>query len=87
VLRKDIEAIDDEAGHYIVDLIGCAIVNEEGQALGVVNDVLQHTAQDLYEVKGLDGKLFYIPVVDAFVKEIDIAAKRITVQMIEGLMP
>ncbi|MDK2867418.1 MAG: rRNA processing protein RimM [Clostridiales bacterium] len=87
VYRKDVEAIDDEDGHYIVDLIGCEIKTTEGNVIGVVNDVLQHTAQDLYEVKGNDGALFYIPVVDAFVKEIDIAAKCIVVQMIEGLMP
>ncbi|MBS7527471.1 16S rRNA processing protein RimM [Fusibacter paucivorans] len=87
VFRKDVEAIDDEDGHYIVDLIGCEIKTTDGEVIGVVNDVLQHTAQDLYEVKGHDGALFYIPVVDAFVKDIDVAGKCITVQMIEGLMP
>jgi len=86
VYRADVEAIDDEEGHYIVDLIGCEIIDEQNNVLGILNDVLQNTAQDLYEVKQPNGNVFLIPVVDAFVKSIDIEHKKIYVQMIEGLL-
>lgn len=78
---------DDSEGHYIVDLVGCEIVDESNVAIGKLEDVLQNSAQDLYVIKRYDnGKLFYLPVVDAFVKSIDIEAKRIVVSLIEGLL-
>ena len=87
IYRKDIEALDaDEEGHYVVDLIGCDIVDIDGSLVGVLKDVLQHTAQDLYEVTLPSGDVFYIPVVDAFVKNIDLEKRQITVKMIEGLI-
>lgn len=85
VYREDVE--DDSEGHYIVDLIGCMIIDEAGRELGTLTDVLQNTAQDVYSVKAKDtGLIFYIPVVDEFVKEIDIEKKIIRVQLIEGLI-
>ncbi len=83
--RKDVE--DDSEGHYIVDLIGCEIFDDQGVFVGHLKDVLQTSAQDLYEIKkASDGKMFYLPVVDAFVKNIDIKNKKITVHLIEGIM-
>lgn len=86
IARED--APDDGEGHYIVDLIGCEIVDEKGEVLGHLVDVLQNSAQDLYEVKKVtDHQKFYIPVVDAFVKHIDVKSKKIVVHLIEGMMP
>lgn len=85
VYREDIE--DDSDGHYIVDLIGCLVVNEDGHKIGELLDVLQNTAQDLYMIKKFeDSKIFYLPVVDEFVKNIDIKNKVITIKLIEGLI-
>lgn len=83
--RKDVE--DDGEGHYVVDLIGCEIFDEDGEFIGHLKDVLQNTAQDLYEIKKVsDGQVFYLPVVDAFVKSIDIKSKKIVVHLIDGIM-
>lgn len=81
------DADDGSEGHYIVDLVGCDIYDDQGEYLGKLMDVLQNTAQDLYEIKrAVDGKLFYLPVVDEFVKHIDIHAKKIVVHLIEGMI-
>ena len=83
--RKDVE--DDGDGHYIVDLIGCEIFDDEGEFVGHLMDVLQNSAQDLYEIRrASDGKVFYLPVVDAFIKHIDINAKKIIVHLIDGII-
>lgn len=83
--RADVE--DDSEGHYIVDLIGSEIIDDQGVLIGHLKDVLQNTAQDLYEiVKVSDGQKFYLPVVDAFVKHIDINHKKIIVHLIDGIM-
>lgn len=84
IYRDDAE--DDGEGHYIVDLIGCTILDENGNKVGILEDVLQNTAQDLYVIKQTGGKVFYLPVVDEFVKHIDIDKKEIVVHIIEGLI-
>lgn len=69
---------------WAIDLVGCRVFNLEGEALGVVADIGTNGAQDLlmidYELEG--GKLghFMIPnVKDVYVREIDVAAKRVVV--------
>jgi len=83
--RKDVK--DDGEGHYVVDLIGCEIFDDQGEFIGHLKDVLQTSAQDLYEIKkASDGKVFLLPVVDEFVKNIDIKSKKIVVHLIDGIM-
>lgn len=64
------------------DLIGLAVVTEEGESLGVVNDVQTFPAHDTLIV----GELM-IPVVKAFVKLVDLEARRLTVRLIPGMRP
>jgi 16S rRNA processing protein RimM len=85
IAREDVE--DDGEGHYIVDLIGCEVYDQNDALIGILKDVLQNTAQDIYEIKRKDnGKMLYVPVVDAFVKAIDVDRKRIDVHLIEGMI-
>lgn len=84
----DRDEVDDGGdGHYIVDLIGCEIFDENGLLIGELVDVLQNTSQDLYQIRRVDnGADFYLPVVDEFVRDIDLESRKITVHLIEGLM-
>lgn len=54
--------------------------------LGEVTDVIQNTAQDLFEVRMESGKKVLIPRVDAYVKDIDEEKRVITVRLQEGLL-
>ena len=74
-----------EGQFYIRDLIGMEVEEKGGSFHGVVTDVLQNTAQDIFEVKRDDGKTVLIPKVDAFVQKIDGKERLITVTLIEGL--
>jgi 16S rRNA processing protein RimM len=64
--------------YYWVDLIGCAVVNREGTALGTVADLLDTGAHSVLRVvHGDDERL--IPFVAAHVDGVDLPARRITV--------
>ena len=63
-----------------------AVREENGTFLGEVTDVIQNTAQDIFEVKKQGGKKVLIPKVDEFVLNIDIEKKEILVRLIDGLM-
>lgn len=77
--RKDFpELADDEL--WAADFIGCTVVTKEGEALGRVASLESNGVQDLLAVDpGAGRKPFLIPVVEAYVLEIDVREKRITV--------
>lgn len=75
-----------EAGEYYVrDLIGMTVI-EDGTVLGKVTNVLQNTAQDVFEVERENGRQLLIPRVDAFVLDIDLDTREIKVKLPEGLL-
>ncbi len=74
-----------EGVHYIVDLIGLKVVSEDGVEIGVISDVFNTGANDIYDVKREGKKNLLLPVIDDVVKEIDIDGGTVTVHLMEGL--
>ncbi len=72
-----------EDEHLIIDLIGLDVYSN-GEKIGILKDILTHTAQDIYVVKTNDREIL-VPAVDEFIKEINIEERRITIELIEGL--
>lgn len=75
-----------EGTYYIRDLIGMKILDEKGQPLGTLNNVLQNSAQDLYEIRLEEGRKILLPVVREFVLDVDPEQKTIRVRLPEGLL-
>lgn len=74
-----------ENRYYIVDLKGCKVFLEDGSAVGIVTHVYQG-AHDLLEIEQPDGNEVLIPMVDQFIKKVDIPNKTILLSPIEGLL-
>jgi 16S rRNA processing protein RimM len=87
VSRRDFPKLADENEFYWVDLIGLAVENEAGEALGHVADMIDNGAHSIMRVEypasanegapKLGERL--IPFVGAYVKTVDQAAKKIVV--------
>lgn len=76
----------DEGEVFLHDLIGLAVVTDEGDEVGTVTDVLTGGAQPLLVVKR-DGKPdALVPDVDEIVTDVDLDAERITIRPPEGLL-
>jgi 16S rRNA processing protein RimM len=72
----------DEGEFYHADLIGLAAVDPEGCPLGEVVAVLNYGAGDLLEVRLAEsGKTELVAFTDAFVPEVDLAARRVVVRL------
>ncbi len=67
-----------EGRFFIVDLLGSKVVDRNQKELGVLKEVLQPGANDVFVVK-TNGEDLLIPVVAAFVDDIDAKNKLITV--------
>ena len=76
----------EEGVFYVRDLISMNVITENGEKIGEVNDVIQNTAQDIFEVRTQDDKLVLIPKVDQFVINIDRDTRTVTVRLIEGIL-
>lgn len=74
-----------EGMNYIVDLIGLEVYNEENEKIGVIADVFNTGANDIYDVKRDGKKNLLLPVIDECVKEVDIENGRVVVNVMEGL--
>ena len=74
-----------ENSYYIVDLIDCSVVTDEGEILGKVDDVFSTGSNDVYVVKDELGKQILLPAIKEVIKKIDIPNKKITVKLMEGL--
>ena len=85
ISRQDAAPLSENS-YYIVDLIGCEVVTEEGENLGIVDDVFPTGSNDVYVVKNELGKQILLPAIGEVVKEVDIPNKKITVKLMEGLL-
>jgi len=62
--------------YFVADLVGLKVVCE-GETLGVVEDVLQYGAADVFDIRG--DKQYLVPFLKALVLGIDIEAGTMTV--------
>ncbi|MFC3797832.1 ribosome maturation factor RimM [Cohnella sp. GCM10012308] len=79
-----VELEEDE--YYLSDIVGCAVFTEEGEELGFVKEILSPGANDVWVVKRLKGGDLLLPYIDEVVKEVDVAARRVKVHLMEGLL-
>ncbi len=85
-IREENLRVLPEDTFYIRDLIGCEVEDEKRGRIGVVVNVIQNVAQDIYEVESDDKKVVMIPAVSEFIKKVDIENRKITVCLIEGFI-
>ena len=70
--------------YFIYEVLGMQCYKSDGELVGEVKDVLRTGANDVYVVEGADG-IHLVPGVKAVVKEIDVAARRMVVDWIDGM--
>ena len=81
--RDDLEL--DEDTFFIQDLIGITVKNADtGKVYGVIDDVLQTGANDVYSIKG-ETRTYLIPAIPDVVIETDIDNEIMLIRELEGL--
>lgn len=75
-----------EGEYYDFQVLGLRVYDAEGHELGEVVEVLPTGGNDVYVVRGPAGELL-VPAIDEVVKEIDIKGGRMTVELMEGMLP
>ncbi len=68
---------------FLQDIIGIHVVDEDGNNIGVLSEILETPSSMVYVVKGEQERL--IPAVPEFILKTDLEGNQITVHLIEGM--
>lgn len=81
------QAVELEPDEYfITDLIGLAVKTDDGQELGIMKDVMETGANDVYVVEMKNGKELLLPAIADCILNIDLEQETMTVHILDGLM-
>ena len=72
-------------GYFLQDLLDAKVVLEDGSPVGVLTEILERPANNVYVVTAPDGKEILIPVVPAFIIRADAENGIVTVRLLEGM--
>lgn len=84
-LEEDLPPLAEDEW-YIHDLVGLDVFDEEGRQLGTLRDVMSMPAHDVFIIARSGQPDAMVPAVEEFLDEVDLAAGRIVVRPIEGLL-
>ena len=76
----------EENEFYFHQIIGCEVFDENDKNLGEIIDILTPGANDVWVIKGENGKEILIPYIEDVVKKIDITNKKVNIEVMEGLI-
>lgn len=75
-----------EGEYYHYQLVGLNVVTDEGRELGVLVDVLETGANDVYVVRNANGDETLLPAIPAVILEVRLADRQMRVHLLEGLI-
>jgi 16S rRNA processing protein RimM len=85
VPEEELPPLEDDE-FFIHDLVGLQVVTDQGEPIGLIEDVLEGPAHSIVVVHRPGQPDSMIPVVPAFIAAIDLEAGQVVVQPIEGLL-
>lgn len=84
--KKEAKADHQDDSYFFDDLIGCTVMSTDGIVLGEISEILQPGANDVWVVTSSNRKPLYLPAIKDVVVSVDATDKKITVNIIEGLL-
>lgn len=72
--------------YFVADLIGLEALDEEGARVGVLKDVLETGANDVYVIAMEDGRELLLPAIKQCVLEVNVEEGFLRIHILEGLL-
>jgi len=83
VLARRADIPLEEGACFVQDLIGLPVLDEAGNQIGVLKDIMEYPAGNVFLVQGKEEHL--IPENGGFLRELDPVGGKIVVRLIEGM--
>jgi 16S rRNA processing protein RimM len=75
-----------EGEYYHHQLIGLNVVSDDGRDLGLLVDILETGANDVYVVRAADGNEVLLPAIPPVILEVRLADRQMRVHLLDGLI-
>ena len=75
-----------EGEYYHHELIGLRVVDESGDILGILVQILDTRANDVYVVRPQAGPEILLPAIESVILDIDLEKGEIRVHLLPGLI-
>ena len=72
--------------YFIADLIGLEVRNEDGDRIGVIEEVLPTGANDVYQIAMDDGRELLLPAIKDCILEVNVEQGFMRVHVLDGLL-
>jgi 16S rRNA processing protein RimM len=87
LLQRDRLPATEPDEYYWQDLLGLNVITDEGRFLGVVSDIMETGANDVYIVRNEETRHEYlIPAIGSVISKIDLQTGTMTITPLEGLL-
>lgn len=85
VSREDAVDLEDDE-YFVTDMIGMNVVTDEGEAFGVLVDIMETGANDVYVVKSESYGEVLLPAIKECILDVDIEEQKMTIHIMDGLL-
>ena len=75
-----------EDEYFIADMIGLDVIQDNGSHFGILRDVMETGANDVYIIDTDDHGEVLIPAIKECVLSVDVREKRMVIHLMEGLI-
>lgn len=75
-----------EGEFYYHELLGLSVIDEDGESLGKVTEIMQTGANDVYVVTNNAGREILLPAIAEVILDVDLVSKIIKVHLLPGLI-
>lgn len=72
--------------YFIADLQGLTVVDEEDKVLGILRDVMETGANDVYIIDMADGREVLVPAIKECILHVDVEAGKMQIHLMDGLL-
>jgi len=79
-------AVLPEGEYYYDELLGFSVEDESKKSLGLLTEILQTGANDVYVVTDPEGRELLLPAIAEVILDVDMAHKKIMVHLLPGLL-
>ena len=85
VTRKQAVKLDKDE-YFIADLIGISVIAQKEQLKGILKDVIETGANDVYVIALSDGRELLLPAIKECVLSVDIEKGEMQIRLLDGLL-
>ena len=86
LVKRDDAAPLEEDEYYIADMIGMKVVTDKGEEFGILKNVMETGANDVYVIEHPSKGEILIPAIKECILDVDIPGRLMKIHVMDGLI-